>query len=199
MREEKRNANHAAIVSSKTKWEWRSLLQGSWGLWEYRWKPELKQGSPKNWFEKIMRKVGRHVEQEHCGRKRQCSYWDTKELCCMLGVPWGGTAEARDLSRSPSLSSFPVPFTDKLRHSLSRCMANLPNAQEGFWVGMHADAGLHVTTSHLWCCSWKEKTFCSGEHLCNWGLGKSLQMRMFNILSFPRSPTDGGRESPFPV
>lgn len=78
-------------------------------------------------------------------------------------------------------------------------MTNVPNAQEGFWIGMHADAGLCVVTLLLWHCSWKEKNFCSGEHLCSWGLGRSLQMRTFNVLSFPSSPTDGGRESPFPV
>lgn len=134
-------------------------------------------------FKKIMRKAGRHVEQEHCGRKRPRSYRDTRELCWMLGVPWGGPAEAHRRSGSPSLNSFPVPFADKLRHRLSQGMTNRPNAQEGFWVGMHADAGLCVTTSFLWCCSWKEKNFCPGEHLCNWDLGKSLQMGMFNIIS----------------
>jgi len=107
--------------------------------------------------------------------------------------------------------SFPVPFTDGLRHCLYRGITNLPNAQERFWIGVHAHTGLRVARSRLWkqeraSCgrkevlwSWKEKTSRSEEHLCCWSPGRSLHMRTFNVLSFPHLPTDGGRETPFPV
>lgn len=78
-------------------------------------------------------------------------------------------------------------------------MRNLPKAQEGSWIRMHVGTGLHVANLPSCYHSWKRKSFCSVEHLCGWGLGTSLLMRTFRVLSFPSSPTDGGRGSPFPA
>lgn len=59
----------------------------------------------------------------------------------------------------------PVPFTDgtvSFTEPLYRGMRNLPNAQEGFWIGMQTGTDLHIVMLPSHYHSWKQKTFCLG-------------------------------------
>lgn len=74
----------------------------------------------------------------------------------------------RSLFKFFSLKRFffsPVPFTDgtvSFTKPLYRGMRNLPNAQEGFWIGMQTGTDLHIVMLPSHYHSWKQKTFCLG-------------------------------------